>query len=458
MAAQPESLMGEELAGEGTSADMALQEGSVGAAEDFGMTGAEQDAAPAESMTSQTPEMTEPETEPMPAEPATPPAAPAPSVAAPGLVDRLLANPLWLGAGAVVLGLLAFFGLRRKRGVETEFQESILQAAQSKAGEAADSSEIVASAATSTSSQSSLLSEFAVSDMGSMKSDGEADPLAEADVYLAYGRYQQAEDLITDALESNPDNEDLNLKLLEVFTATRNQAAFDDHAQVVMQRFGNDSAVWEKASEMGRELSPDNALYQAGGATPSAETGGHSAEAGMDTPDDEPVFKSGGEEQDVSSAAPVQGDSESAPSKEEGLDFEIDLSSFEEEQDSDARADEAGSVDFTPPEAGKETRKESAEPSLDIDMDSIEPDALADDTSLDFNLDGLDMDMGDETDGGGEGELADLDEISTKLDLARAYIDMGDPDGARSILDEVIDEGSDDQKDEARGIMEKITS
>ena len=50
-----------------------------------------------------------------------------------------------------------------------------------------------------------------------------------------------------------------------------------------------------------------------------------------------------------------------------------------------------------------------------------------------------------------------MDEISTKLDLARAYIDMGDPDGARSILDEVIEEGSDTQKDEARDIMAQMS-
>ena len=56
----------------------------------------------------------------------------------------------------------------------------------------------------------------------------------------------------------------------------------------------------------------------------------------------------------------------------------------------------------------------------------------------------------------GDGELTDLDEVSTKLDLARAYLDMGDPDGARSILDEVIEEGSDDQKNEAQEILQKI--
>jgi pilus assembly protein FimV len=57
----------------------------------------------------------------------------------------------------------------------------------------------------------------------------------------------------------------------------------------------------------------------------------------------------------------------------------------------------------------------------------------------------------------GDGKLADLDEVSTKLDLARAYIDMGDPDGARSILDEVMEEGSDNQKDEARDIMAQMS-
>jgi len=69
----------------------------------------------------------------------------------------------------------------------------------------------------------------------------------------------------------------------------------------------------------------------------------------------------------------------------------------------------------------------------------------------------LDAEAAVEEDVSGDGELADLDEVSTKLDLARAYIDMGDPDGAKSILDEVLDEGNDQQKDEAKGIMEQIS-
>jgi len=49
-----------------------------------------------------------------------------------------------------------------------------------------------------------------------------------------------------------------------------------------------------------------------------------------------------------------------------------------------------------------------------------------------------------------------LTEVGTKLDLARAYIDMGDPEGARSILEEVIDEGDSSQQREARGLIEAL--
>jgi pilus assembly protein FimV len=46
--------------------------------------------------------------------------------------------------------------------------------------------------------------------------------------------------------------------------------------------------------------------------------------------------------------------------------------------------------------------------------------------------------------------------VGTKLDLARAYVDMGDPDGARSILNEVIVEGSEAQRQEARQLLGEL--
>ena len=52
--------------------------------------------------------------------------------------------------------------------------------------------------------------------------------------------------------------------------------------------------------------------------------------------------------------------------------------------------------------------------------------------------------------------LADTDEAATKLDLARAYIDMGDTDGARDILAEVVQEGNAQQREEAEGLLTRI--
>ena len=53
-------------------------------------------------------------------------------------------------------------------------------------------------------------------------------------------------------------------------------------------------------------------------------------------------------------------------------------------------------------------------------------------------------------------DLDDIDEVSTKLDLAKAYLDMGDADGTRSILDEVMTEGNDDQKKEADDLLRQL--
>jgi len=378
-------------------------------------------------------EMSPPQAAPAPAPAAEVPPAPD-TATTPGFVGRLLANPLWLGAGAVVLGLLGFLGWRRKRGVETDFQESILQAAHKEA--ASSDSEIVASQPESTESkavESSLLSEFAVSDVGSIRNDGEADPLAEADVYLAYGRYQQAEDLIKDALAKDGARDDLNLKLLEVFMAAKNQAAFDEHAQVLLGQLesGSNNPLWEKVAEMGQELSPGNPLYEAGAAAVAEQP-----EEYEGVPDD------------LDFSMPEADADDTAKSGEEGLDFNLDLSF-----DPSADADQPDSAEFVPPEVEEE-------PAPGADMDSVEPNAATDDNSLDFDLEGFgagDLDAVSADEPQGDGELADLDEVSTKLDLARAYIDMGDPDGAKSILDEVLEEGSDNQKTEARDIMAQMS-
>lgn len=89
------------------------------------------------------------------------------------------------------------------------------------------------------------------------------------------------------------------------------------------------------------------------------------------------------------------------------------------------------SVDFDIP-AGSLDDTKTASP----DLLSVEPESAAEED--DFNF------------------FADTDEATTKLDLARAYIDMGDAEGARDILDEVLSEGSEQQQQEAREMLAKL--
>ena len=82
---------------------------------------------------------------------------------------------------------------------------------------------------------------------------------------------------------------------------------------------------------------------------------------------------------------------------------------------------------------------------MDLDL------GLNDDNGPDskFDFSGLDLDLGDTPEG-------ELDEVGTKLDLARAYVEMGDNEGAREILNEVVAEGSDKQKSDAKGMLSAL--
>jgi pilus assembly protein FimV len=103
-------------------------------------------------------------------------------------------------------------------------------------------------------------------------------------------------------------------------------------------------------------------------------------------------------------------------------------------------------------------------------MDGFSKDVFADEGTTQFSR--VDLDVGDalSADDGAptnrqvatnEMELSELEpvtmsEVGTKLDLARAYMDMGDPDGARSILEEVVQEGNPNQKQEAQRLLDSI--
>jgi len=179
-------------------------------------------------------------------------------------------NMLLLGGGGLglIVLLLAILLMRRKSSAkkgetvaeaETEADESILL-------DIADGDEpIQAEEAASPGSDTSFLSEFSPSDINALQDDtGEVDPVSEADVYIAYGRYQQAEDLLEQALEKDPDRLSIKHKLLEVYYATRNTGTFVTFAQKMVDagQVMADAPAWVRAKNMGRELDPSNPLFE----------------------------------------------------------------------------------------------------------------------------------------------------------------------------------------------------
>lgn len=116
-----------------------------------------------------------------------------------------------------------------------------------------------------------------------------------------------------------------------------------------------------------------------------------------------------------------------------GADFDMDLTGLDEPSDQETGDKDSGTGDFG------------------LDLDDAEQDVTDLSKGLEFTLDEA-ADSEDESDG----LLDSADEISTKLDLARAYVDMGDPEGARSILAEVVEEGNDSQRDEAESLISKL--
>ena len=105
----------------------------------------------------------------------------------------------------------------------------------------------------------------------------------------------------------------------------------------------------------------------------------------------------------------------------------------------------------SPLELSMETDDSMDSAIIEDDSLSLEMDQGADIVQLDTGGDDIDLDG--ELD---EDIFSNVDEVGTKLDLAKAYVDMGDSDGARSILDEVLEEGDDSQKQQAEDLLAQM--
>lgn len=322
-------------------------------------------------------------------------------------------NPIvWGGAlGALLLGALAFFGLRRKKS--------------SGASPASGSSSLA---------RSPLSDAFAGGVAGGAAGAAGGGP----------GESRMLAELARDPTDLNA-----HLSLLEHYYTSRNIDKFEAQAEAMYAQVpSTDSQEWQGAVLMGKDLCPTHPLF-----ADDYDAAAAPAPAGISDPFGLPDFQARepaappapepARDQfgfELAPSKPVQAPPPVHPSTAEDFDFnlidqktpeaaapkqdlDIDLGFDFEKAEVAAKGLEAPSIEL--PQFTLETEK-TAPPASTIEMPKISDEFLGDDA------------------------------VATKLDLARAYLDMGDSDGAKSMLDEVLTEGNDRQKEEARKLLAEI--
>lgn len=206
-----------------------------------------------------------------PPKPAVAPATPGVSTktaSEPGFIDGLIESPLVLAAGAALVALLAGLGIYRSRqrtktaDVDSAFLESRLQPDSffgASGGQKVDTNDGAATGSSMVYSPSQL------------DAADDVDPVAEADVYLAYGRDLQAEEILKEALRTHAGRIAVHQKLLDIYAKRRDAKSFEVMAVEAFKLAGAQSPEWARICEQGLTIDPANPLYQPGG-QPSMST------------------------------------------------------------------------------------------------------------------------------------------------------------------------------------------
>jgi len=187
-----------------------------------------------------------------PAPAATP--APAPE---PGFMGFIMDNLSVLGGVAIaaLLGALLVAQRRKKKDVKAVAEPSILGVP----SEPAHSLFAETGGQSVDTNNSVFNSSFAPS--ASQLDTNEVDPVAEADVYIAYGRDAQAEEILKEALRTHPERHPVRLKLLEIYAARKDARAFETQAGELYSLTRGQGDEWAQAAALGHAIDPANPLY-----------------------------------------------------------------------------------------------------------------------------------------------------------------------------------------------------
>ncbi|MCZ6657706.1 MAG: hypothetical protein O7C67_10450 [Gammaproteobacteria bacterium] len=323
------------------------------------------------------------------------------------------------------------------------------------------------------------------------------DVIGEADIYIAYGRYPQAISLLLGVLDEDSGRNDVRLKLLECYVETTDRAGFDTQMTGFVESCEDEEALLT-ARELESRLSESEIVSGSDTESTAPATVDESLddlssveEFDLKLDELEPAEESEPESESEPEPEPEpesESESETEPStfttsgstSTSGLEFELELDeqpleSDEAVESEEGMGDDLGGdlgMDFDPDAAPADVTEATAEveAAADAETDGLTLEATtstdsdsaeeAETPEIDdgFSLDDLDVD--EDADSGADESDFDFEEegdsASTKLDLARAYIDMGDEAGARDILSEVLSEGNDTQQQQAQELLDQI--
>ena len=408
-----------------------------------------------------------------------PKAAPPPPPPAPSLLDEFLDNPIALaGLGFILLLLLGYavWSWRRKKATHAKFQDSVLGAA---GGAAFSEPGGTVGAA----------SQASVQPVAGMEAE-EVDPIAEADVYMAYGRDAQAEEILKEALAKDSSRVPVHAKLLEIYAKRQDSRAFEQTALKLKSLTNSSGPEWDKAAALGRSIDPGNGLYGAGGGSGGPAFGAAAGAAVGAAAASAPSIDfdiGGGTSPGIATPDITLDDQPKSAPASPSIDFDLGAATT-------PPAGEKDTTDFTPEgtlKLDKPATDVTASSGLDFDLNlDNEPAApqppptplpaspASASGGLDFDLN---LDLGGDKAGEQERAAAPMDlsaisldlgsagepesassndpkwqEVATKLDLAKAYEEMGDKDGARELLNEVMKDGDAAQKGQAEQLLTKL--
>jgi pilus assembly protein FimV len=396
-------------------------------------------------------------------------APPVITVNEPGWLQRLLASPYTVPGAAVLVTLMALWGgYRLGRGRRVEEDEA-----------PAEQDEQAALAPEDPEPEAEPMP--VAEEVEEVTTAGNLDPAAEADVHLAYGSDERAAAVLRSAIEERPERLDLRIKLLEVLFLQRDSMSYEPLALEVQQMTDGQGSMWEHVKTMGRELDPYNPLYGGKQADPGGyESTPGEGEAAFDA-DGEPITKpqldlegyGDGDAPGMPALDAESVESEAAPPLDlEGTSAEtseLDLNAYgtaqEEEKSPELDFGEAPPSDTVP-----EPEYEAVEPEkygIELgDPLAKEQSDLDQGEASDFERAPVDIpqvDLAEEDNAVDDMSRAppppppDLNHpLERKLALAKEFLEIGDLEGARDLLDEVYAQATGPLKDSASLLLDTL--